>query len=447
MLHGDLILLAQGDPSMGGRTGEKGSLRFKDDDHTYAGGNPHSEIVEGDPLAGLDHLARDVRAAGIRQVQGEVIIDDRYFEAAESTGSGPSRVSPIVINDNVIDILIDPSASAGSGARVEFLPATQFLSMDAQVETVESTLSPSIEIRSLGPRQLAVRGKVPAGHRRLLRIQEVEEPSSFARAVFIECLRRRGVAVSASPLAANSTASLPEPREVARLPRVGVYTSPPFREFLKVILKVSHNLHASTLPLLIAARHGERTLEVGLRRQGEILKGLGIDPATVCFAGGAGGSRADFATPRATVQLLRAMAARPDAAAFSSALPILGRDGTLVRAVDRDSPARGHVHAKTGTYTVENELTGKALLTSKALAGYMETAGGKPLVFAFFVNNVGLDAPRPGRTVSEATTDAGRLLGKLAEVFYRGDGEPSPSPGAPDEERTLPDPEETSPPR
>ena len=29
-----------------------------------------------------------------------------------------------------------------------------------------------------------------------------------------------------------------------------------------------------------------------------------------------------------------------------------------------------------------------------------------------------LDAPRPNHTVSDATAEAGRLLGKLCEVFY-----------------------------
>ena len=53
------------------------------------------------------------------------------------------------------------------------------------------------------------------------------------------------------------------------------------------------------------------------------------------------------------------MAARPDLSAFNDALPILGRDGTLARTVSPDSPARGHAHAKTGTYWVDNELTGQ----------------------------------------------------------------------------------------
>jgi D-alanyl-D-alanine carboxypeptidase/D-alanyl-D-alanine-endopeptidase (penicillin-binding protein 4) len=290
--------------------------------------------------------------------------------------------------------------------------------MDAEVDTVAAGGEVKLEVRWAGPRRFQVRGKIPIGRPRIVGIYEVDDPPAFARCLFIEALRRRGVRVDASPLAENATAGLPPAGEVAKLPRVAEYTSPPFREYIRVILKVSHNLYASTLPLLLAARHGERTLEAGLKRQGMILKGLGLDLDSVSFGGGAGGSRADLVTPRATVALLRAMAARPDWAAYNDALPILGRDGTLARAVGPDSPARGHAHAKTGTYWVDNELSGKALLTSKALAGYLETKTGRPLVIAFFVNNVMLDAPRPGRTVSDATTDAGRLLGKLCEAFY-----------------------------
>jgi D-alanyl-D-alanine carboxypeptidase/D-alanyl-D-alanine-endopeptidase (penicillin-binding protein 4) len=439
VLHGDLILVAQGDLSMGGRTGEKGALLFKDDDHTYAGGNPRSDMTGGDPLAGLDHLAREVRARGIKRVAGDVLIDDRLFEAAESTGSGPRRLSPILINDNVVDVLVEPGPVAGAAAKVEFLPRTPYVSMDAQVETLPAGQQPALKVHTQGPRRFSVRGKIPAGHGRMVLIHEVDDPASFARALFIETLRRREVVVEASSLGTNSTAGLPPAAEVARLPRVAVYTSPPFREFLKVILKVSHNLHASTLPLLLAVRHGERTLEAGLRRQGEVLAKLGIDLNAVSFGGGAGGSRADLVTPRATVALLRAMAARPDSAAYAAALPILGRDGTLARAVAADSPARGHVHAKTGTYFVDNELTGKAMLTSKALAGYLETAAGRPLIIAFFVNNVGLDAPRPGHSVSEATQAAGRLLGRLCEVVYEMDAESSPQrPAGPETKAAQP---------
>jgi D-alanyl-D-alanine carboxypeptidase/D-alanyl-D-alanine-endopeptidase (penicillin-binding protein 4) len=425
-LHGDLILIAQGDPSMGGRTGADGTLLFKDDDHTYAGENPRSDIVQADPLAGLDHLAREVRAAGIKHVTGDVLIDDRLFGRAESSGSGPRRLSPIMVNDNVVDVLVLPGKASGARASVSFVPSTQYLAMDARVETVAADEKAEVEVKGIGPLRFTVRGRIPARHNRLVLVHEIDDPPSFARALFIEALRKHEVVMDASPLGMNRAAGLAPRSEIGKLPKVAVYTSPPFREFIKVILKVSHNLHASTLPLLLAARHGERSLEAGLRRQGEALKTLGVDIATVSFGGGAGGSRSDLVTPRATVTLLRAMAARPDFAAFDAALPILGRDGTLARAVAPESPARGHAHAKTGTYFVDNELTGKTVLSSKALAGYLETASGRPLVLAIFVNNVMLDAPRPGVAVSDATAEAGRLLGKLCEVFYASEEDVAP---------------------
>jgi D-alanyl-D-alanine carboxypeptidase/D-alanyl-D-alanine-endopeptidase (penicillin-binding protein 4) len=224
------------------------------------------------------------------------------------------------------------------------------------------------------------------------------------------------VEVDAPAIGSNDPLHLPSRGDAVKLPKVAEYTSPPLREYVRVILKVSHNLHASTLPLLIAAHHGETTLEAGLKREGAILKGLGIDTATISFGGGAGGSRADLVTPRATVALLRAMARRPEYRAYDAALPLLGRDGTLAKSVAADSPARGHVRAKTGTYSVGNDLLGKSLLTAKALAGYMETASGRSLIVTFFVNNIPLDAS--GDQVSEATTAAGKLLGKLCEVVY-----------------------------
>ncbi len=429
VLHGDLILIAQGDPAMGGRTGLDGQLLFKDVDHIYSGGNWTSELVASDPLAGMEHLAREVQAAGIKRITGEVIVDDRLFDSAPSSGSGPGRTSPIMINDNLIDVVIQAAKNPGEPAAVSFTPATQYVTMDAQVETIAADGEIKIEVDDVGPRRFTVRGQVPAGRSSIVATREVDNPASFARTLLIEALNRHGVRVQASTLAENPGSSLP-PRSTSStsLPKVAEYTSPPFREFAQVILKVSHNLYASTLPLLLAVRQGERSLSAGLKRQGDVLKGLGLDPTTISFGGGAGGTWADMATPRAAVSLLRAMAARPDFNAYDSALPILGRDGTLAKAVADDSPARGHAHAKTGTYYVVNELTGQRLLTSKSLAGYLETASGRQLVFAFFINNMMLDAPKPKRTVTTATAEAGKLLGKLCEIFYTGVEAPPPSP-------------------
>ena len=422
VLKGDLILVAQGDLSFGGRTGPDGTLLFENDDHTYSGGNNRSVLVASDPLAGLDHLAREIFAAGVKEVRGEVIVDDRLFIDAESSGSGPARVSPILVNDNVIDVVTTPAAKAGEPALIKLVPSTPFVSFDSRVETVGAESTTSIAVKSVGPRRFTISGKITLNQKPVVKIYEVEEPASFARSLFIEVLRKRGVRVDASSLTENPISQLPSRGEVKALTKVAEYISPKLPEYLKVILKVSHNLHASTLPLLIAAHHGETTLAEGLKREGAVLKTLGVDPSTISFGGGAGGSRADIVTPRATVSLLLNMASRPDFLDYESALPVLGRDGTLAKTVPQDSPARGHARAKTGTYWVDNALNGKVVLTSKALAGYMETATGRPLAFAFFLNDVPLDAE--GVAISEATAAAGRVLGKLCEAFYN-DGPPT----------------------
>lgn len=416
VLHGDLILVARGDLCLGGRTGKDGTLQFVDHDHTYANGDPKSEVVQADPLGGLDHLARTISAAGVKAVTGEVLVDDRMFETTSSTGSGPSRVSPVVVNDNVVDVVVTPAAQPGAAASVRFIPETVYLAADVQVETTSAEAAPSVTVTPAGPRRCVVRGHVPVGHAPVVRIAEVDDPASFARTLFIEVLRRRGVRVEAAALSDNPADKLPPRAEVAALPHVAEYTSPPFREYVKVILKVSHNLHASTLPLLVAAKHGQNTLADGLKLEAAQFGRLGVEPGSASFGGGAGGSRSDLVTPRAAVNLLRSMARRPEFHDYEAALPVLGRDGTLARAVEPDSPARGHARAKTGTYWVDNGLDGQGILTSKALSGYLETASGRQLVFAFFLNNVPLNAS--GDKVSEATAAAGRLLGKLCEVFY-----------------------------
>src|SRR5688572_15208145 len=76
VLAGDLILVASGDLSFAGRTDGAGRIAFKDSDHTYANGNDAAELTSPDPLAGLDELARQVASAGIKRVEGEILVDD-----------------------------------------------------------------------------------------------------------------------------------------------------------------------------------------------------------------------------------------------------------------------------------------------------------------------------------------------------------------------------------
>jgi D-alanyl-D-alanine carboxypeptidase/D-alanyl-D-alanine-endopeptidase (penicillin-binding protein 4) len=409
-LRGDLIFVASGDPTLGGRTDAGGHLAFSNTDHIYAGFNSPAVLTTPDPLAGLDDLARQVAASGIRRVDGNVVIDDRLFEPADSTGSGPRRVSPVMVNDNLVDFTIRPGAP-GQAADVEWRPRSSALQVDARVETGSKESASSVRLSSPGAGRIVIRGSIPADAAPLITVREVDDAADWARALFIEALGRAGVRVDASPLEENPRDTLPAAGAAATLPRVALHTSAPFSENAKLILKVSHNLHASELPLLVAAKQGKRTLADGLRLERDFLKRAGVEVDAISFGGGAGGSGSDLTSPRATVQLLRHMAGRPDFAAYEAALPVLGVDGTLATVVDESSPARGKVRAKTGTLVVANSLNDTRVLTSKALAGYVTARSGKRLVISLVVNNRML-------TDADGINREGRALGHLCEVIY-----------------------------
>jgi len=413
MLKGDLILVASGDLAFGGRTGKDGKLEFANQDHTYANsGNTETKLTSANPLAALQDLAKQLKDAGLKEVSAEVLIDDRLFASARSTGSGPDAISPIMVNDNVVDIVITPAAKAGDPAKVELIPATKGVQVDIDVTTTGTSQSPSITLAPSGVHAFSIRGRVPVGMAPMIRIYPLSEPALFARTCFIECLRREGIRVMA-PILRPASENFPDAGDYDHWNTLAKHTSTPLGEMLKVTLKVSHNLYASTLPCLVAAKKGKRTLGEGLREQGKILKELGVDVETISFAGGAGGASADAITPRATVQLLEALAKRKDWPQFKGWLPEMGVDGTLAGIVKEESGAYGKVFAKTGTLSWHDSINDRFLLKGKALAGTMATKSGRELFFAMFVN----DVPLPKDI---GPTREGKVLGKLCEIVYEG---------------------------
>jgi D-alanyl-D-alanine carboxypeptidase/D-alanyl-D-alanine-endopeptidase (penicillin-binding protein 4) len=337
-----------------------------------------------------------------------VIVDARLFDLERSTGSGPAQLTPILINDNLVDLTIAPAA-AGSAAKIQWRPQSATLAIDAQVDTIAGGGGTKIDIRRAAPGRIVVRGRIAADRAPLVYVQEIENPARWARALLIEALGRAGVTVTASIHDDNPGDSLPEPADYSNLGRVAVSKSPPFSENVRLVLKVSHNLHASTLPLLVAARQGKRSLRDGLRLQHEFLKRAGLDADSISFGGGAGGARSDFTTPRTNVALLRYMATRGDFGVFERGLPILGVDGTIAGDVDQHSPARGRVRAKSGTFFWQNLLNDRFVLTSKALAGYLTAKSGRELAFSFVVGGVQIDNVNERKEIA-------KTLGRLCEI-------------------------------
>jgi D-alanyl-D-alanine carboxypeptidase/D-alanyl-D-alanine-endopeptidase (penicillin-binding protein 4) len=414
-LDGDLILVASGDLTMGGRRNPDGSIAYTDFDHNDANAVGGAILTEPDPLAGLDDLARQVAAAGITAVHGDVVVDDRLFE---TTPHREYILTPIIINDNLIDLSIEPQ-SPGALAPVAWRPQSAAFEVVSEVTTVEDGGTTDIEVSadtSGGLTTILVSGAVaadaddnPFGLQQV-RTYQVEDPASFARTLLIEALERAGVSVAASALGKNPGGRLPASDAIGALPQVAVLTSAPYSQQAKLILKVSHNLGADTVSMLLASANGERSREAGMAILGDIIDALGIDGSRYAAFDASG--LATYATPKALVQLLRVVAMQSDAEAFADALPIMGVDGTLAF-VQQDSPAAGHVFAKTGTGAVLDAAHDKIFLTEKALAGYIDSKRGQRLVFAIMVEGVPLDSVLASIEVNDD-------LGEIAAIAWSG---------------------------
>jgi len=111
-LKGDLVLVASGDPNLSNRIRPDGTLAFEDEDHSYGG-----PAVAGDPLTVIQELARQVRAKGVRKVEGRVLIDASLFPDGPREGGTNVVMSSIMVNDNVIDVVAKPGGKPGEPDR------------------------------------------------------------------------------------------------------------------------------------------------------------------------------------------------------------------------------------------------------------------------------------------------------------------------------------------
>lgn len=409
-LTGDLVLVGQGDLTMGGRTKADGTVDFTNLDHNDANPLPGATLTPEDPLTGLDGLAAQVKASGISTVSGDVVVDNRLFVG---TLAG-KPVTPIVINQNLLDILITPGAE-GEPATAELTPAVAPWKLDLHVQTVAPGEEAEVDDPKPSPddpNTLVVTGTINADSDPSLKVFEFEDPGTFARTAFIEALARAGVTVSADPVKPNPEATLADSATIEALPTIAELESLPLSEEVTYVMKISYNRGAQTLICRLAADAGKTKCDAGMAVAGEIWAEAGLDTLGASLIDGSG-LDGNFITPQNAVEIQALMAERPDAEAWRDTMPILGVDGSLAD-VQADSPAAGKVFAKTGTLVGGDAFNGRLRLATKTLGGVMETEKGRRLAFTIIVNQgfyPGIDG------VFEANDDVGKVAALIQQAY------------------------------
>jgi len=422
-LDGTLALVGGGDLTFGGRRNGD-VLEIANFDHNDANSLGTATLTPQDPLSALDDLARQVKASGITAVNGDVVVDDRFF-VPYRVPNGNLLITPVMLNENMVDVTVAPTTS-GSAASLTHRPQSAALAVANAVTTTAPGSAAAIELSDdarpscIGQAgcSVTVSGTIPVDYEApfanghvFVGTFRIEEPNAFVRTAFIEALIRNGVVVDAPTVGSNPTELLPAQGAYDVAARVANYVSVPYAQTARLVLKVSLNLGANLSVSLLGLQQGKRTITDALAAERQILtRDFAINGNQFDFPTNGSGTPDSRAAPRALVALLIGMQRTTVASIYQEALPILGVDGSLATS-GVDLPARGHVFAKTGTTIAPVE----GILTIKAqnLAGYIETKSGRLVAYALLVNDAG--------EAKDIEADVGAVISdeaKISNILY-----------------------------
>ncbi len=203
-LHGDVVLVASGDTNLSGRIRAGDTLAFENVDHSYGG--PDSRGLEGDPLRVIRELASSIASHGIKRIDGRVIVDASLFPEGERDGGTRFVISPVVVNDNAIDVIVQPGAAEGAPVQLKISPVTSYArfvngAVTGKAGSRETLTIDSDVTRGDGTHVVTLGGSVPADAKPAMVGYRVPEPSRFAEIVLAEALHERGIVAAARDVA------------------------------------------------------------------------------------------------------------------------------------------------------------------------------------------------------------------------------------------------------
>ncbi|WLR47173.1 D-alanyl-D-alanine carboxypeptidase/D-alanyl-D-alanine-endopeptidase [Halobacillus litoralis] len=348
---------------------------------------------KGDPTLraeDLDAMAQALKEAGVRKITGRLVADDSWYDDVrlsdgvqwtDETEYYGAQVSALTLSPDkdfdagTVIVKTVPAHVKGSPAHIEIFPDNDYVRIINQTVTSSAKKGTELEVeRRHGTNDILVKGEIalddPFSHSWVA----VSEPSGLVRELFQRSLQKYNIIMKGEHARSGVT-----PEEATLLV---TRNSMALEELFLPFMKLSNNGHAEVLVKEMGrVVHGEGSWERGLSVVEDELAKMGVDVETMQMKDGSGLSRSNLIPAHEISELLFQVQDKEWFPVLFQSLPVAGNSerfvGGTLRSRMIDTHAEGKVQAKTGT-----------LSEVSSLSGYVTTADGEPLIFAFVFNHV-----------------------------------------------------------
>ena len=341
----------------------------------------------GDPKLNMEKLwllMRDLRANGVQQVTGDLILDRNFFEQPQlpafnddgNDENKPFLVKPDALMVNLKALRFVARNDSGK-VLVSVEPPIASIRIDNQVKAINAKqCSGDVRYNPVtqpdGSVVVTVSGQLADGCNSQTYLSLLDHATYTAGAV-----RAIWKELGGSIQGQDRQASVPKSAKL--LARA---YSPDLAEIIRDINKYSNNTMAQQLFLSLGAQFRTDAdgddAKAAQRVVRQWLAKKGITAPHLVMENGSGLSRAERVSAREMAQMLQAAWKSPYAAEFISSMPIAGKDGTMRKRL-KTTAMNGQAHIKTGT-----------LNTVRAISGFSRDSNGDTWAVVAILND-----PRP----------------------------------------------------
>ncbi len=328
---------------------------------------------KGDPFLVTERvwqMLRELRRRGVREITGDLLIDDTYFDVADSDPAAFDRqplraynVTPsaVLMNFKVVRFGFEPDDD-GTGVRIQAEPPLDNLFIDNRLRIVRGHCRGfqrgiSVDANSSVDRMI-FSGSFPSGCKRYSMSRTALDHRRFAYGLVRSLWEELGGSIGGTLKQGVATEEEEPLFEFRSLPLSSVITR---------VNKYSNNVMARQLLYTLSAEDNEPpgTEQGGLKVIHDWLAARALKSEGFAMENGSGLSRASRLSAAEFGALLRYAWRQPYMPEFAASMAITGLDGTARRRLD-DADIRGYAHLKTGS-----------LDHVSAIAGYMQSASGR----------------------------------------------------------------------